>query len=39
MGSSRVLATCYHPDAGVTDEAMAAINAAADLLLSAAHNG
>jgi len=34
----RVLAKRYHPDAGGTDEAMAAINAAADLLLAAAHN-
>jgi len=36
----RVLAKRYHPDAGGTDEAMAAINAAADrILLSAAQGG
>jgi len=32
----RTLARLHHPDAGGTDEAMAAINAAADLLLAAA---
>jgi len=35
----RVLAKRYHPDAGGTDGAMAAINAAADLLLAAAQGG
>jgi len=35
----RVLAKRHHPDAGGTDEAMAAINAAADLLLAAAQSG
>ncbi len=32
----RILAKRYHPDAGGTDEAMAAINRAADVLLAAA---
>ncbi len=35
----RVLARRYHPDAGGSDDAMKQINAAADLLLSAAHKG
>jgi len=35
----RVLAKRYHPDAGGDEETMRAINAAADLLLSAAHKG
>jgi len=35
----RTLARLHHPDAGGTDKAMAALTAAVDLLLAAAHTG